>query len=419
MDSLDRAALEHALRAHVGRGATWEEYDRTLPGSNLNLVLDHASRHVAAEFVLYWVVGGLPEIFCLKVGGVAAIAFHERYLLLTSLLRRLMLDPISGGSIREELAERVLLKFMAEYALQQSQGELAATTFMKALVGQHVFLADTAGLLALEHHTRNEVYMAMWFYGVLHELGHLLRYPPGTSATDVLSDDSLYGAVTRVLAELPYSRSEKEAILHAARSDPDHLLSASRLRSEGLADAFAATMLLETSIQVLSRAGNQFSIDRFLMEQFMMLKIIATLEKCRLTVQAAVSPTPEVQQRVPLHEIAMAVRALIVREHLRHTVLPFIRGWFRKTRLRRAAKLLDAVTSMLEADIAFFDKGMERAMRFVLSWRAPQPTLLQAFAAEVKDSFIHQMDSRSFLGLADSFGTRSPGLDAIRKAVSP
>lgn len=416
MASVDRLAVEHAMRAHIGRSATMEEYDRRLPNSNLNLVLDHASRHVAGEFVLYWITGGLPEIFCLKSGSIWAIAFSERYILLTSLLRRLMLDPVSSRSIREELTERVFLKFMAEFALQQNQGEMAAQTFMKALVGQSVFLAD-GGVLALEHHTRNEVYMATWFYGVLHEMGHMLPHVADRFEKGGLSDENVHDALTRVLTDLRYPASYKENILHAARTNPDHLLSSSRLRSEGLADAFAATMLLETSIQVLHRAGEQFAIDRFLMEQWMMLKIITALELSRLTVQAAVSPTREVQERMALHPIAMAVRGMIVQGHLRLAVLPFLRGWRHKTRLRRADRLLEAVTQMLLRDTDTIEKGMERAMSFVLPRRAPEPALLKAFQAEARASPMFLIDSRSFLGLADSFGTRSPGLDAIRELI--
>ncbi len=404
----DRVVIEHALREHIGRSATWEAYKRTLP--DLNLVLDYASRHVGGKFVLCWVTGGPSAIFCLKLVGADdtayAITFHERYLVLTSLLRRLMLDPFLEGH-REELAERVLLKFMAEFALQQNHGEMAAQAFMKALVGQTLSLGDAGGLLPLVFHTRNEVYMAMWFYGLLHELGHIAA-STGSFEAGVLTDERVHRELTDFIEDLPYPPANKRALLHAACANPNHFLSPSHLRSEVLADAFAATMLLETSRLVLGLAGKPFAIDQFLMEQVLIFHVIATLEECSLTVQAAVNPSPEIL-KVALHKMAIEIRLQLVILHLR-SLEPSLRG-------RRADELLLATLRTAMTGTQGIGEGLLRAMVFLPRWRVPDPARSQAFLAEAKANPMLILDTKSFLDLADSFGTTSPGLDVIRGAL--
>jgi hypothetical protein len=118
-----------------------------------------------------------------------------------------------------------------------------------------------------------------------------------------------------------------------------------------------------------------------------------------------------------MHDVSMAVRTVIVTEHLMNSVSPFVRGWFRRTRLKRVAKLFDWLLAALQADAGVIGHGIHEALGFVLSWRAPDPELVKAFAADAKGNVAHLMDIRAFLRLADAYGATSPGLDVIRATV--
>src|SRR5260370_20571040 len=119
VDSVETTMLEQALSAEIGDNATFRQYDRSLH-TPMNFVLDEAKRNLEKEFVVYWVEGGLPEIFCLSGFSEAAVVYNTRYIELVYLFRRLIPGNSALKEFTPELAERISLRVMAELALRHN-----------------------------------------------------------------------------------------------------------------------------------------------------------------------------------------------------------------------------------------------------------------------------------------------------------
>ena len=209
MTNFEELAIEEALRSELGKTASFSRYGRE-NRTPMTVVLDEVERQIGPRFCVYWVDTGPPEVFCLPGFSPSPVAFSSRYLSLTAFIRHLFVDRPSKD-ILVEVAEQAALKLMAEMALRHGDPDYAVLAFVRSVTGKGIFLSDDDHdhLMALEYAPKNEVYMATWFYGLVHELGHL--YPGAMQHLPeglMFSDAWMLDAITCALDKFPsaYSR---------------------------------------------------------------------------------------------------------------------------------------------------------------------------------------------------------------------
>jgi hypothetical protein len=201
----------------------------------MTFVLDEVERQIGPSFSVYWVDGGPPEVFCLPGLSPSPVVFSTRYLSLTAFIRHLFVDD-SLKNVLVEVAERTTLKLMAEMALRYGDPDYAVLAFVKSMTAKGIWLNDDDQTMALEYEPKNEAYMATWFYGLVHELGHLhpnqrQHFPDG----HVLSDAGILAAITVAVESIAsYPDSIKyEAVERAKQPQSKSVLGIDHLRSEG------------------------------------------------------------------------------------------------------------------------------------------------------------------------------------------
>jgi hypothetical protein len=195
--------IEEALRAFLGNQAEFRSHHRDLR-TPMNFVLDAVEKQIGPRFSIYWVSKGAPEVFCLPDLSPSPVTFSRRYLILTAALRRLITSPAQDGELFIDTANRTTLLLLAELALRYGDADFAVLAFCKGAtdtgIWVHDFGEDENQLLALEHTPIGEAYMATWFYGLVHELGHL--HPSQTEPRNVeswLPDELLLGLIKLAL----------------------------------------------------------------------------------------------------------------------------------------------------------------------------------------------------------------------------
>ena len=174
--------LTRLVSSALPAGTRWHVYDRRLR-SPMNLVLDEVARQLEREFVLIWVDGGPPDVFVLTSPERIVTVWSTRHLELSAVFRALLVDD-AWSAVRVELAERLVLKVVAELSLRDGDSEVAAKCLLGAVVGQQLTVADSevmADLDVADPARMDEAYMALWFMGLAHEFGHGL---PATGAID-------------------------------------------------------------------------------------------------------------------------------------------------------------------------------------------------------------------------------------------
>jgi hypothetical protein len=257
---VDEALLRTVVEAQLGHHHSWEFYDRTQP-TYMNLVLDHAERRADRAVTMVWVDGGFPEIFTLQGSGVSVPVFSTRYVEMSGTLRVILARERFDAAQRREQAEVAALRIMGEMALRLGQADLAARCLCLSLLDRQVWVPDL-GYHDHEMPPYNEAYAAHWYFGVLHEVGHAVPSP----SAGIVADDFM-----RVAVEL-------EGI------DPDRAhrsLHPAALRTEVVADMFAATMLLETTMMIMEDAGGDFDPLAFVGECLLSATVIELVERCR------------------------------------------------------------------------------------------------------------------------------------------
>jgi hypothetical protein len=270
MESSDLAGsmLDALIRSHVGRGARMRRYTSELP-TPMNAVLNNVRDHVPADVVIYWVDGGLPELFSEPYFSPPALVFNSRYIEITGFMRQML--EFDGEAVLGELSERVCLKLMAELALRYGDPATAAYLVTRSVLGQSVFIATGSTLLELESLDRNERYMALWFFGMLHELGHV-AVSAGTST---------------LAAGVPQAHLRAQLAAAINELDSDHLDERSEVdfdhfSDEVAADVFAVSALISsTQAVMLTELARDIRPLRFAHEVASSFFSLVTIDRCR------------------------------------------------------------------------------------------------------------------------------------------
>lgn len=422
MPNFQEVAIEEALRFELGNRASFSRYDREIR-TPMTFVLNEVERQIGPRFSVYWVDAGPPEVFCLPGFSPSPVVFSTRYLSLTACIRHLFVDHFLKN-ILVDITEGTTLKLMAEMALRHGDPDYAVLAFVKSVTGKGIWLDDSDQLMALEGTPVHEAYMATWFYGLVHELGHLQpneaqHFPDG----HLFSDAGILNAITVALGNFSsYSDSIKhEALERAKQHRSKSVLGIDQVRSEGLADIFACSVLLQTTCDIMREISQKrFNVVQFIQEMNIFLNIIAVIERCRRVASIATARTAdrEAQFENTLHPISVTVRALMQRHYLESAVTRYRFDTDDPTpeQVQRVQNLIDGINDSNAETINLVDTGIARAMEFSLfpERRENDWALLEAFRKELPNSDRGLLEAQRFCAFADALEAEGKLLQALK-----
>ena len=415
--------LTRLVSSALPAGTRWHAYDRRLR-SPMNLVLDEVARQLPREFVLIWVDGGSPDVFVLTSPERVVAVWSTRHLELSAAFRALLVDD-AWSAVRVELAERLVLKVVAELSLRDGDSEVAANCLLGAVVGQRLSVADSdvmADLDVADPARMDEAYMALWFMGLAHEFGHGL--PAAAHQTGALSDEEILRSLREGLesmsaaATFPFQPGE---VVAAAARDPAHPLHPGHVRGEVVADVFGVSVVLQATVDLMARVGaRQPDPLRLIAELLLSTAVVSCIERCKRLAQTAAAGghTHDALLRQLVQPAAFHVRSTFVQETLARSLASFYgnTGDPDLERLERWRSLVDEVVEAFLPATRAIDTGLAGAMRFAYDPAVPADRLLEQLRAQRANDAtfgLARAEARSFCALAASRRGQSRTLDAV------
>lgn len=427
MTDFQEVAVKEILRSILGKTAKISLYGRE-HRTPMTFVLDEVEQQIGARFSVYWVDDGSPEVFTLPDFLPSPVVFSARYLALTAIMRSLLVNGLLKN-VLVEVAEGTMLKLMAEMALRYGDPNYAVLAFVKACsITQIVItdLDDATNVEQLEDGPINESYMAAWFYGLAHELGHLSPLQKEDFPDNqIFSDDWILQAITEALDSFRYSDSLKhEAIERAKQEQSNSVLRVENIRSEGLADIFAASILFQTTRDIMQEIHQErFEVAQFIGEMLILLNVVAIIEACRrvASIASATTPNPEAYYEFALHPVSVLVRVFMQRVYLESAIAHYLFNTDHPTpeQFHHVTQLLDKSNEYYTQQIPLLQNGLARAIEFSFfpERRENEWVLLETFRKQLLDSVPAIVISRQFYKLAASLEADSKLLRAFKDIV--
>lgn len=425
MNNFESVALEKILANLAGNKAIYWLYERSVDNP-MNYVIREAETRLSTTVSVYWVDGGPPRNFFLPGFTTNPIAYSSRYLEICAILRQLIVSDIVQGQ-RQELSERICLRLMAELSLHHGVADWTVPAFVKSIIGQSLHIPTLGAILEeLELAPRNEAYMATWFFGLAHEIGHAFTLDGEMFELGLLSDPSIESALEDALAGfIHYPDELKAAALQQAKQDRDSgPLGTAHLRDEAMADIFAAQVLLSATANYMHEHGDEMDIEQFLAEMTIIFNIVVLIGSCRRTVLVASQAQSDRNARdVALFlPVAMHVRALLWTQYL----IDLIAVRLTESEEQWHQVVGDVTEWIADINNSFADtlndieSGLARAMRFVLFPVEREPNLLRKFAEEVsgRDGIMARIEGGWFCELASSLEIQDPLLQKLAAIVA-
>ncbi len=432
MNNFQELAVEEALRSELGKGAKFRRYGRE-QRTPMTFVLEEVERQIGPRFSVYWVEGGPPEVFCLPGFSPSPVVFSTRYLSLTAFIRRLLVKE-SLKEVLVYIAEDTFLKVMAEMALRYGDPDYAVLAFTKSITGRGVWLTDYDQVAELDRGPFTEAYMATWFYGLVHEIGHVYPLELAVSDEPLFSDDWMTEAITVVLGNFTAYPDEfkRLAIERAKQQRSTSVLGIEQVRNEGLADIFATSVLFQSTADLMSEINRKnpiqrkFKVEQFVQEMNLFLNIITMIEGCR---RVALISSARDSAKTADHEVLI--------EHALQPVSVMVRGAMQRLYLDVAVatqqfgpdptaeqvghvtKLLNEVNGRQAETINNVENGLARAMEFSYypEKRENEWTLLQTLRSELPNSRAALLEAQRFCEMADAVGAQGELLWALKQIV--
>jgi hypothetical protein len=314
-------------------------------------------------------------------------------------------------------------------ALRRGDPDYAVLAFVKSVTGKGIWLLDDEySVMALENEPIREAYMATWFYGLVHELGHLDQsQTQHFSNGHVFSDAGILDAITVALDKFSsYPDSIKhEAIERAKQQRSNSVLGIDQIRSEGLADIFAASILFKTTFDIMREINQKkFEVVQFIQEMIIFLNIISIIDRCRRVASVASATTADRDaqfENLGLQPVSVMVRALMQRQYLDSAVTIYLFDTDDPTpeQFQRVQKLINEINEHNAETISTVDSGIARAMEFSLfpERRENDWALLEAFRRELPNSTPGLLEAQRFCELADTLEANGKLLRVLKGIV--
>ena len=281
----DSPASRHILEAVITSllpGVHVDPYDRTARNP-VNFFLDHVRDHLGLDFDFYLVNASSPEQFTLTQFNPPCVVYDVAH---TALMAAGLPVPMEQ-ELEQRFWRNLFLRLVSDFLVPLHRPELAFLALDLA-ARDGLQLAYEHKLMDLEMADYDEMYIASWFFGLAHELGHLVQQKQGL----VIVND--YGFVSveaiaeigneliRRTADLPpqwVTDSSGKATVLNATSVGLSVEDAETLLPEVLADISAIEMLwgfCEPFARSVGRDPNWSYLSRSILMSFPMLRFIAS-----------------------------------------------------------------------------------------------------------------------------------------------
>jgi hypothetical protein len=313
---------------------------------------------------------------------------------------------------------------MAELSLSHNDPVFAASMLLRSTMTGSGLSQSANTVDTLEMEPIGTPYMAVWFYGLAHELGHSVPThsagsPGGIPETDLLA------AIEATLDTVNLNDDLRADGRSKARANPKgDILGVEHLRGEIYADVFATSVLFESTVDILQ--PDSFEILGFITEMVLSLNIVAIVDRCRRVAKHAVTATPQREHILDtlLHPVSVAVRMTWVRSYLEVASARYLFG-DRPSQddYSKVSAAIASVMDHLRPAIDGAEQGMAAAMTVALDRqrRGTFIDLLQKWQSTVRtqpDSrIIDSIAIESFCALAASLGRTSPVFTTMLETV--
>jgi hypothetical protein len=417
------ASLERKLKFELGPGVALCLYDRSVHNP-MNFVLDRVEARLQRSIPTFWVDGGAPEVFCLRTPEATAVVFSRRHFEITALLRQLMLG-VFEGELLVEIAERACLKIIGELALKHGNPDLAVLAYLKAEAGKEVAILDPRNLHALETSPVDESYMLAWFFGLVHELGHIEMREAAAIVEAAYPDSTITAFLQARLEEEGFTEEHKPIALEVVTdAGPNSIFAPAHLREEAAADTFACDLLLRSTIEIMAeRDGRRFDPLAFAAEHMIIVNVMGLIERCsRVARVASARSAATVKDAITLgfYPQALHFRMLIARQYLDKALACPVFKTHEPSEEQEAVirEAINKISIEWRDRLAALQKGFRQAMRFALAEKGPLDgyLLLESFrfGAQSQIGYVQLAEARGFCDLAASMGVRGDLLDRLR-----
>lgn len=255
--------IEKLLRLKHGRHAQIEltTRDNMTP---MRVALEHAERAVGACFDVWWIDNGLPAPSCLQVGDRTHLAFSTRHLEFMAQGRTLYGDSVLR---LDEQARRQALRRLADHFLSMRNWPLSFRLFLASIENPSLLNLMGSDWRLLEYEPKNESYMAVWFFALLHELGHAkFDQIKDSMIGGAMSEMSLQTVIVQTINQYSYPEQIKSQLRRLASSSEASILHPKALREEVCADIFACVTLVSATVDVMEKTGRSFDFARMAYE---------------------------------------------------------------------------------------------------------------------------------------------------------
>jgi hypothetical protein len=363
------------------------------------------------------------EVFCLGGFSEPVAVFSTRYIELWADVRAVMANDTIGPDLIPRMAERLFFRLLAELSLSKNDPEFAACGILKSVMAGQGLIQAPNTLMSLEYEVIASPYMACWFYGLSHELGHFVSLERPGRRLVTIPDDWILSAIEAALSRFDLPSELRTEATSRVRSNPTgFLLGLETIRSESMADIFATSLLFETTTEIMhlvkDRSGNQddrykFNLLAFITEMVLSLNIVALLDRCRRVAILACTPAPTREEGVEalLHPVAVAARLLMVRSHLEMASSHYLFGEQpTPEHHQKASDMIDAVMEGLVPATQALERGLAQVVEFSLD-RQRRPTFLhsiedwrQVCSKDPVAAAIGSAEIERFCTLAQSLG---------------
>jgi len=425
MANPDEALADVVMRTRVGQAAAFRRYDRSIK-TPMNFVLDRARKQVDQDFDVYWIDGGLPELFSLTGLAKPIVGYSTRYVELLYFVRKAVVSAALDAALLQDMAERVCLRVMAEFALRDGSADWAVRAVLQSMIGETIHVADIPGtaLMDMEAQPIEEAYMATWFFGLAHEVGHLRSAHPNAAQ---LPDNLILRALEASVAEWPHAPTSLKAdvLTKAREGDPEYGLSVARLRSEAQSDIFAASVLFQAAVDIAPEVGRTFQLSDFVLETYIVLNLVILIERCQRVARMADNLDEfdaAARMEFALHPVSYAVRLRMIKFYLGQSIarIMFSATQPNAEQVEECIQLVTDIWSHMQAAALTADAGMSKAMRFALFPGERPSDLMRKFARELmrSDNTTFQlMQAEHFVKLAGSFGVESESVKVLQRII--
>ena len=407
--------LDGLLKSELGSEATFSRVTAD-DDSVVGLAISTAELLSGSPRRVIWVENGPATMFSLPQPEPGNAVVSERAIDYASRIRDVIFNDGPTGELRR-LAEQTFFSIAAEEALHQGHTDLALKALSMAVANRPPDDKKGTNSGVRPHSDIGE--LAIWCYGLLHELGHLAQ---GWTYGHLTEDDAILAKLDWVFDEWLNEPKVVPDVRERALSHPDSVIGIEILRSEVHADLFATEALIRAAEPLLDDARHW---EELILEQFAAQQAVVVFHRLKRAIylSAATAPSPDEAIETILQPVAIAVRNLSQQECI---VMARLMGAIAAGRTTTRAdvdkerRFVHECIRPFEPAYKILDEALNTTEDFILNKQrhADPRALLEQTAAAANQSRQAADHIEQFLTLAESLRRSTTGIAALREMTT-